>query len=151
METVGDIMEDWIKKWKQELSWQERWDVNGWGRKPKPKTVINLDDIYEDGKLFGQDIYYNPADDRIPCFDVIKNNRHYVFSVLWNWEKYHLVLCCFTIVKAIPYRARREIGFDIMFSLKDGLLQNLIDTEIENLISTIENLINNDKKDNRNS
>ena len=30
METVGDFMEDWLKKWKQELSWQERWDVNGW-------------------------------------------------------------------------------------------------------------------------
>ena len=27
METTGDFMEDWLKKWKQELSWQERWDA----------------------------------------------------------------------------------------------------------------------------
>ena len=59
METEGNFMEDWIKKWKQELSWQERWDVNGWGRKPKPKMVIDLDSIYKDGKLFGYDIYYD--------------------------------------------------------------------------------------------
>lgn len=109
--------------------------------------VYDIDRLFwNGGKLFGYDIYYNPADDRIPCFDVIKNNHHYVFSILWNWEKCHLVLCCFTIVKAIPYRARREIGFDTMFSLKDGLLQNLIGTEIENLIREVEKLIEDDKK-----
>lgn len=134
---------------KRDMSWQERWDANGW--KPKPKMVINLDDIYKDGKLFGHDIYYSPVDDRIPCFDVIKNNHHYVFSILWNWRDWHLILCCFSIVKAIPYRARRQIGFDTMFSLKDGLLQILIDTEIENLIREVEKLINDDKENNRNS
>ena len=112
--------------------------------------TIDLDNIYKDGKLFGRDIYFNPENENIPCFDIIKNNHQYIFSILWDWRDCCLILCCFSIVKGIPYRARRQIRFDTMFSLKYGLQQKLIDNGIENLISTIENLINNDKKDNRN-
>ena len=128
---------------KRDMSWQERWDVNGW--KPKPKMVIDLDKIYKDGKLFGQDIYFNPENENIPCFDIIKNNHQYIFSILWNWRDCHLILCCFSIVKGIPYRARRQIGFDTMFSLKGGLAKTMMNAEIEKLINTIEQLICNDK------
>jgi hypothetical protein len=111
--------------------------------------IIDLDNIYKDGKLFGQDIYFNPENENIPCFDIIKNNHQYIFSILWNWENCHLVLCCFTIVRGVPYRARTQIGYDTLFSLKGGLVKTIMNAEIEKLINTIEQLIYNDKKDNR--
>ena len=118
----------------------------------KEKKVYDIDRLFwNGGKLFGYDIYYNPVDDRIPCFDIIKNSHHYVFSILWNWEKCHLVLCCFTIVRGVPYRARTQIEYDILFSLKCGLVKTMMNAEIEKLINAIEQLIYNDKKDNRNS
>ena len=43
METAGNFFEDWIKKWKQELSWQERWDVNGWHKEDDTNVKLDVD------------------------------------------------------------------------------------------------------------
>lgn len=76
---------------KQDMSWQERWDTNGW--KPKPKIVINLDDIYKDGKLFGYDIYFKKAIDYNgeeietgPWASIKDGNKSYEVQFFWDWE-----------------------------------------------------------------
>lgn len=151
-------MEDWIKKWKQELSWQERWDVNGWGRKPKPKTVINLDDIYKDGKLFGCDIICNlicEDEIQIPQFklDYYREEvgKHYILDYNFDWEYESFILSYVKFENGIPYKARFEINFRMLFDVKPGMEQMVFEHAAESVIREVEKLIDDDKKDNRNS
>lgn len=151
-------MEDWIKKWKQELSWQERWDVNGWGRKPKPKTFINLDDIYKDGKLFGCDIICNlicEDEIQIPQFKLDyyreEDGKHYILDYNFDWEYESLILSYIKFENGIPYKARFEINFRMLFDVKPGMEQMVFEHAAESVIREVEKLIDDDKKDNRNS
>lgn len=158
METVGDFMEDWIKKWKQELSWQERWDVNGWGRKPKPKMVISLDDIYKDGKLFGCDVIYNLiGEDEIQIPELKldyyreEDGKHYILDYDFDWEHESFTLSYLKFENGIPYKARNEINFHMLFSVQPGVEQVVFKHAAESIIREVEKLIDDDKKNNRNS
>lgn len=152
METVGDIMEDWIKKWKQGLSWQERWDVNGWGRNPKPKTVINLDDIYKDGKLFGCDVIRNLIGEdeiQIPEFKLDyrreEDGKHYILDYDFDWEHESFALSYLKFENGTPYKARVQINFHMLFSVKPGVEQMVFEHAAESVIREVEKLIEDDK------
>jgi len=43
MESVNDALNKWIEKWKQGLSWRERWDVNGWHKEDDLSVESNAD------------------------------------------------------------------------------------------------------------
>lgn len=118
MEEWGDCLENLIKSWKQGLSRQERWDINGWRKEDEdqeehsnpPKTlrraakeriikealekgeVLDLDAIYEDGKLFGRKLRYldyedaegNPDVCRFVVFDY--KEKPYKVRLKFNFE-----------------------------------------------------------------
>ena len=154
METEGVFKEDWVKKWKQELSWQERWDANEW--KPKPKMVIDLDNIYKDGKLFGCDIICNLiGKDEIPLFklDYYRegDGKHYILDYKFDWEYGVFILSYIKFENGKPYKARIQINFDMLFEVKTGLEQIVFKRAAESLIREVEKLINDDKENNRNS
>lgn len=128
---------------KQDMSWQERWDANGW--KPKPKIVINLDDIYKDGKLFGYDTYFKKVIDYDgkeresgPWTSIKDGNKDYEVQFFWDWE-----LCFLRIVgKAeistplgkIPLTAQRQISFDMLFRAKPEITKVIVEDAIDELI-----------------
>lgn len=146
METEGNFMEDWIKKWKQELSWQERWDVNGWGRKPKPKMVIDLDSIYKDGKLFGYDIYYDKKQingediDIGPLTDVIKDGTKYTVMFAFEWQYMKLSMLCTSKDKdGVPVGARTGISLDFLFAkMVQVIPEMIVRNALEQMIREIE-------------
>ena len=148
METVGDFMEDWIKKWKQGLSWQERWDVNGW--EPKPKMVINLDDICKDGKLFGYDIYYEKKQingeviNIGPLTDIIKDGVKYTVKFAFEWQYMVLrILCTSKDKEGVPVSAGTSISLVFLFEkmvrvTPEMIVRNALEQMIREIEMTIE-------------
>jgi hypothetical protein len=90
METVGDFMEDWLKKWKQELSWQERWDVNGWHK--EDDLSAELDDYWghhdeEDTGQQPKKYIRRAARNRIIKEAIEKNKVYDIDRLFWNGGK----------------------------------------------------------------
>ena len=125
------------------MSWQERWDANGW--KPKPKTVINLDDIYKDGKLFGYDIYFKKVIDYDgkeresgPWTSIKDGNKDYEVRFSWDWEHCFLDIVgkteINTLLGKIPLTAQRQISFDMLFRAKPETTKVMVEDVIDELI-----------------
>ena len=90
METVGDFMEDWLKKWKQELSWQERWDVNGWHK--EDDLSEELDDYWgqddeEEADQQPKKHIRRAARNRIIREAIEKNKVYNIDRLFWNGGK----------------------------------------------------------------
>ena len=120
METVGDFMEDWVKKWKQELSWQERWDVNGWHKEDDMSE--ELDDYW--GQDDEEETDQQPkkhirraARNRIIKEAIEKNKVYNIDRLFWNGGKLFGYDTYFK--KVIDYDGKeRESG--PWTSIKDG-------------------------------
>jgi hypothetical protein len=200
METVGDFMEDWIKKWKQELSWQERWDANGWHKEDElseelddywgqedeedtdqqPKKhirrvaknriireaieenkVYDIDRLFwNGGKLFGCDVIQNdPLETKAYGMSLYRldyhskeNGKNYLLEYEFDWKRCALMLSYFKYgPNAKPYKARIELNFHTLFDVKFGMEQMVFEHAAESVIREVEKLIDDDKKDNRNS
>ena len=90
METTGDFMEDWLKKWKQELSWQERWDANGWHKEDDMSE--ELDDYWgqddeEETDQKPQKYIRRAARNRIIKEAIEKNKVYDIDRLFWNGGK----------------------------------------------------------------
>ena len=124
--------------------------------------VYDIDRLFwNGGKLFGYDTYYETLlggigdfDEKIgPYIKATHNNEEYEILLKFDWEKCLLSLSCKSFNRYIiePVGAKISIPFDALFLIKEGLVKELIDDNIEKLLISIEKLKNDGKKDNRNS
>lgn len=138
IETIDDFMEDWLKKWGQGLSWQEFWGAHGW--KPKKQMVIDLDDIYKDGKLFGYTVIH-VDDEKGTIVRVEENGHKYIVSFKFDWENFVLR------IEAHPLGQDAFIRFshslDSLFRLKGNLTEYAVKDTVHRIITEFERRNNN--------
>ena len=121
--------------------------------------TIDLDKIYKDEKLFGcKIIHTDPFDTKAYEMSPTKldyhskeSDKNYILDYEFDWERQAFILSYFRWVNATPYKARIQINFDMLFSVKPGIEQMVFKHAAESVIREVEKLIDNDKKDNRNS
>ena len=118
--------------------------------------TIDLDNIYKDGKLFGCDIIRNLiCEDEIPQFKLDyyreEDDKHYILDYKFDWEYGEFILSYIKFENGIPYKARIQINFHMLFEVKTGLEQVLFKHAAESIIREVEKLIDDDKKTDRNS
>ena len=118
--------------------------------------TIDLDKIYKDGKLFGCNIICNLiSEDEIPQFKLDyyreEDGKHYILDYNFDWEYESFILSCIKFENGIPYKARIQTDFHMLFSVKPGIEQVVFKHAAESIIREVEKLINNDKENNRNS
>ena len=139
--------------------WIERWE-NATVKKAKEEgRFIDLDSIYKDGKLFGcRIIHTDPFDAKAYGMSLTKldyhskeSDKNYILDYEFDWERQEFILSYFRWVNATPYKARIQINFHMLFSVKPGIEQMVFEHAAESIIREVEKLIDNDKKDNRNS
>ena len=154
--------------WKkiEKPEWLEEWstlmDYETIKKAIKENKVYDIDRLFwNGGKLFGYDTYYEillgclgDCDEKIgPFIKVMRNGEEYEILLKFDWEKCFLSLTCKSFNPYIfePVGAEATVLFDTLFGVKDSVVKTLIDTEIEILLTNIEQLRNDGKKDNRNS
>lgn len=118
--------------------------------------TIDLDKIYKDGKLFGCDVICNLiCEDEIPQFKLDyyreEDGKHYILDYNFDWKYGAFILSYIKFENGIPYKARIQINFHMLFSVKSGIEQMVFEHAAESVIREVEKLIDDDKKDNRNS
>lgn len=118
--------------------------------------TIDLDKIYKDGKLFGCNIICNLiGEDEIPQFKLDyyreEDGKHYILDYNFDWEHESFILSYIKFENGIPYKARIQIDFHMLFSVKPGIEQMVFERAAESVIREVKKLIDDDKKDNRNS
>ena len=118
--------------------------------------TIDLDNIFKDGKLFGYDIMCNLAgEDEIPQFKLDyyreEDGKHYILDYNFDWEYGAFILSYIKFENGIPYKARFQTDFHMLFEVKAGLEQVVFKHAAESLIREVEKLINDDKENNRHS
>ena len=74
---MSNFLDEWHKLWDEEDRKMTEQQIEAARKQGKIYDIDRL--FWNGGKLFGQDIYYNPKNEKIPCFDVIKNNHQYIF------------------------------------------------------------------------
>ena len=97
--------------------------------------TIDLDKIYKDGID-----YYREED-----------GKHYILDYNFDWEYESFILSYIKFENGTPYKARIQINFHMLFSVKPGIEQVVFKRAAESIIREVEKLINNDKENNRNS
>lgn len=117
--------------------------------------VINLGNIYKDGKLFGCDIIRNLiGEDEIPQFKLDyyreEDGKHYILDYNFDWIYGAFILSYIKFENGIPYRARIQIDFHMLFSVKSGIEQKVFENAAESIIKEVEKRINDDKENHRN-
>ena len=120
--------------------------------------TINLDDIYEDGKLFGCDVIRNLIGEdeiQIPLLKLDyyreEDGKHYILDYVFDWEHESFTLSYLKFENGIPYKARIQINLHMLFETKPGLWRVVFGHAAESIIREVEKLIDNDKENNRNS
>lgn len=120
--------------------------------------IIDLDKIYKDGKLFGCNIICNLITEdeiQIPQFKLDyyreEDGKHYILDYNFNWEYESFTLSYIKFENGIPYKARIQISFHMLFGVKPGIEHVVFKHAAESIIREVEKLINNDKENNRNS
>lgn len=148
METVSDFIEDWITLWEYTTI----------KKAMKEHRVIDLDSIYKDGKLFGRNIICNlicEDETQIPQFKLDyyreEDGKHYILDYNFDWKYESFILSYIKFENGIQYKARIQINFHMLFSVKPGIEQMVFERAAESVIREVEKLIDDDKKDNRNS
>ena len=118
--------------------------------------IIDLDKIFNDGKLFGCDVICNLiSEDEIQHFKLDyyreEDDKHYILDYNFDWKYESFILSYIKFANGIPYKARIQINFHMLFETKTGLEQFVFKNAAESLIREVEKLINDDKENNRNS
>jgi len=120
--------------------------------------TIDLDKIYNDGKLFGCNIIcslISEDETQIPQFKLDyyreEDGKHYILDYNFDWEYESFILSYIKFENGTPYKARIQINFHMLFSVKPGIEQVVFKRAAESIIREVEKLINNDKENNRNS
>ena len=138
----------------------------------KENRVYDIDRLFwNEGKLFGYDTHYIDYTTRNgqkikvgPCIEVkrkvnsdkligLVNEREYGIRFTFDWLACTLTLlcCAFNPYICEPVGTTRVITFDTLFGIKPELVKDLVETEIDCIIKEIDRLINDGKKDNRDS
>ena len=119
---------------------------------------IDLDKIYKDGKLFNCNILCNlirEDETQIPQFKLVyyreEDGKYYILDYDFDWEHELFILSYNKFENGIPYKARFQISFLMLFSVKPVIEQAVFEHAAESVIREVEKLIDNDKKNNRNS
>ena len=108
---------------KRDMSWQEFWGAHGW--KPKQQMVIDLDDIYKDGKLFGYTVIH--VDDEkgaIVRVRVDQTGHKYIVSFKFDWEDFELLIEGHPLGQDTFIRICHP--FDSLFQLKCNLIETSV-------------------------
>ena len=110
--------------------------------------TIDLDKIYKDGKLFGCDIIRNLiSEDEIQHFKLDyyreEDDKHYILDYNFDWKYESFILSYTKFENGIPYKARTQINFHMLFSVKPGIEQMVFEHAAESLIREVEKLIKN--------
>lgn len=120
--------------------------------------TIDIDTIFKDGKLFGCDIICNLISEdeiQIPQFKLDyyreEDGKHYILDYYFDWEYELFILSYIKFENGIPYKARFQTDFHMLFEVKTGLEQVVFKHAAESLIREVEKLIDNDNQGNRNS
>ena len=121
--------------------------------------TIDLDSIYKDGKLFGcRIIHTDPLDAKAYGMSLTKldyhskeSDKNYILDYNFDWEYESFSLSYIKFENGIPYKARIQINFCMLFDIKPGMEQMVFEHAAESVIREVEKLIDDDKKDNRNS
>ena len=120
--------------------------------------TIDLDKIYKDGKLFNCNILCNlirEDETQIPQFKLVyyreEDDKHYILDYNFDWEHESFILSYIKFENGIPYKARFQISFHMLFSVKPDIEQAVFEHAAESVIREVEKLIDNDKENNRNS
>ena len=111
-------------------------------------TTIDLDKIYKDGKLFGCDVIRNLIGEdeiQIPEFKLDyrreEDGRHYILDYDFDWEHESFTLSYLKFENGIPYKARTQIGFHMLFETKPGLWRVVFGHAAESIIREVEKMI----------
>lgn len=112
--------------------------------------VIDLDKIYKDGKLFGCNIICNlicEDEIQIPQFKLDyyreKDGKHYILDYNFDWEYGWLILSYAKFENGMPYKARIQTDFHMLFEVKTGLERVVFKNAAERVIREVEKLIKN--------
>jgi len=110
--------------------------------------IIDLDKIYKDGKLFGCNIICNLIDeDKTPQFKLDyyreEDGKHYILDYIFDWEYEAFILSYIRFKNGVPYKARVQINFHMLFSVKPGIEQVAFKHAAESIIREVENLVKN--------
>ena len=171
MNDIEKVLSEWHellhKKWNYEIINQAR----------EEGKVYDIDRLFwNDGKLFGYDTYYidfrNSDGELLKKFGpftkikrkvvsnsskfmglTIEQEQEYEIKFNFDWNLCALSLTCNSYNPYIyePVEVKKTITFDVLFGIKPEMVKDLIETEIDGLIKKIDRLINDGKKDNRNS
>lgn len=124
------------------------------------RMIIDLDNTYKDGKLFGYDIYYekkriNGKDINIgPLTDVVKDGTKYTVKFAFEWQYMILrMLCTPKDKEGVPVSVGTSIPLDFLSTKLEHITPEMIvRNAVERLIREIERTIESDDKEgNRNS
>ena len=143
MKTVGNFMAEWTKLWEEDII----------KKAMKEGKFINLDDICKDGKLFGcRIIHTDPFDAKAYGMSLTKLDYHskesgknYILDYNFDWEYESFILSYTKFENGIPYKARFEINFRMLFDVKPGMEQMVFEHAAESVIREVEKLIEDDK------
>lgn len=107
--------------------------------------IIDLDKIYKDGKLFGCDVIYNLiGEDEIQIPELKldyyreEDGKHYILDYNFDWEYESFILSYIKFENGIPYKARIQINFHMLFSVKPGIEQVVFKHAAESVIREVE-------------
>lgn len=105
--------------------------------------IIDLDKIYKDGKLFGCNIICNLiSEDEIPQFKLDyyrkEDGKHYILDYNFDWEYESFILSYVKFENGMPYKARIQINFHMLFSVKPGIEQMVFKHAAESIIREVE-------------
>lgn len=116
--------------------------------------VIDLDNIYKDGKLFGYDIYYDKKQingegiDIGPLTDVIKDGTKYTVKFTFEWQYMELrMLCTSKDKEGVPVSVGTSISLDFLFTKMVYVTPEMIvRNALEQMIREIEMMIEDNDK-----
>lgn len=137
--------------------WEELMEKMGWEEKEPPtppRIVIDLDDIYKDGKLFGYEIYYEKKRineegiDIGPLTDVIKDGTKYTVKFAFEWQYMELrMLCTSKDKEGVPVSVGTSISLDFLFTKMVYVTPEMIvRNALEQMIREIEMMIEDNDK-----
>ena len=112
--------------------------------------IIDLDNIFKNGKLFGCNIICNLiSENEIPQFKLDyyreEDGKHYILDYNFDWEYELFILTYIKFENGTPYKARIQINFHMLFSVKPGIEQVVFKRAAESIIREVEKLIEDDK------
>ena len=133
----------------------------------KKDKVIGKNKVYDidrlfwnGGKLFGHEVRYRQYFEKGgyiretgPYINAKHGGRDYDILVCFNWGSNCVELSCNAYNPYIcePVYAKVIVPFNVLFLIKEELVKEVVDSNIETLLKSIETLKNDGKKDNRNS